>query len=514
MFNKQYEIITKDRGNIETFVVGTLLTDLSLYMDYKLELSDFIIPKCKFFFHLGKLMSKNYNEVDELSVSTVVNKNRELRDKYKEYGGWTSMRKALAFGNPSNMDGYVDELLKNNFLIKRCYKDMFTQTITTDGIEINPWRDLFPDMTAREVEEYFIGDLAKDAVAAINNNIKGESLIFTPEEIKSLKEGKEQGTSYDIIFEYTEKEVGLSNSEEIKYVYSSPLMSKTTNGLGNGGGVTVFSGWSGLGKSTYTFLNMVLPMIYRGERATVYSNEQKSLYFKCLLYSFVAANVFKYYKLTRDKIENGKFNKEEEKLIAKISKFLDDRGFNENLIFYSLEEFDIDEIIRISKGLISHQGMTTFLIDTFKSEDSSDSQYVGKMIESTKKLDVFGNKFDVKVICTMQLTPGNEGQQSYLTASSLMECKSVKTVCDLLFMMRKVVNELELDRNNKKYYLQPYKIVKKKRVLPGQSEWDEKEITFTEKELEYEYRLIFLNKSRRGKDDVMALQDIFMKSVM
>ena len=31
MFKRQYDIITKDRGKIETFVVGTLLKDLSLY---------------------------------------------------------------------------------------------------------------------------------------------------------------------------------------------------------------------------------------------------------------------------------------------------------------------------------------------------------------------------------------------------------------------------------------------------------------------------------------------------
>lgn len=505
MFNRQYEIITRDRGNIETFVVGTLLSDLSLYMDYKLKESDFILDKCKFFFSLGKLMSKNYNELDELSVNAIINKDNGLKTKYKEYGGWKTIEKCLEFGNVANMDGFVDELYKNNFLIKRGEKEIFTKIIKIDGIEVNPWKDLFPTMTCREVEEYFIGCLAKDAVAVINNNVKSESLILRPDTISKLKQGLAQGISYDVMFEYTEKEIGLSDDDTPKYIYASPLMSKTTNGLGNGGGVSIFSGWSGLGKSTYTFLNMILPMIYRGEVCTVYSNEQKSLYFSSLLYSFIAANIFKYYKLTRNKIENGDFTKEEEILIQKISDFLDRRNFDENLLFYSLEEFDVDEIIRISKGLISHQGASCFLIDTFKSEDNGDAQYVGKMIESTKKLDTFGNKFDVKVICTMQLTPGNEGQKAYLDASCLMDCKSVKTVADLLFMMRKVVNELELDPKNKKYYIQPYRLVKKKRVIPGESIWKEEEIVFTEKELEYEYRLIFLNKSRRGQSDIVML---------
>lgn len=505
MFERQYQIITRDRGNIETFVVGTLLSDLSLYMDYKLKESDFIIDKCKFFFSLGKLMSKNYSELDELSVEGMISKDSLLKEQYKEYGGWKTIQKCLEFGNTANMSGFVDNLYKNNFLIKRGEKEIFTKTIDIDGIELNPYSDLFNTMTCKEVEEYFIGSLAKDAVATINNNVKSESLILRSDTLKKLKEGLSQGTSYDVMFEYTEKEIGSSNDTTPKFIYASPLMSKTTNGLGNGGGVSIFSGWSGLGKSTYTFLNMILPMVYRGEICVVYSNEQKSLYFSSLLYSFIAANVFKYYKLTRNKIENGDFTKEEEELIHKISEFLERRNFDECLLFYSLEEFDVDEIIRISKGLISHQGASCFLIDTFKSEDNGDTQYVGKMIESTKKLDVFGNKFDVKVLCTMQMTPGNEGQKSYLDASCLMDCKSVKTVADLLFMMRKVVNELELDSKNKKYYLQPYKLIKKNRVAPGESAWKEEEITFTAKELEYEYRLIFLNKSRRGQNDIVML---------
>ena len=505
MFKRQYDIITKDRGKIETFVVGTLLKDLSLYMDFKLKDSDFIIDKTKFFFGLGRIASKTLNELDELSLYEIVNKDRDLRDRYKEYGGWETVKKAMEFGNSVNMEAYVDELYKNNFLIKRGKKEIFTKTIETDGIEVNPWKDLFPDMTCREDEEYFIGDLAKDAVATINNNIKGESVILRSDDLNKLQEGINQGIPYDVIFEYTEKEIGLSDDETPKFVYASPWLSKNTNGMGDGGGVTIFSGWSGLGKSTYMFLNMVLPMIYRNCPTAIYSNEQKIIYFQSLLYSFIAANVFKYYKLTRSKIENGEFNEEERELMLKISDFLDRRNFDEMLIYYQLEEFDVDEIIRISKGLISHQGMNCFLIDTFKSEDSSDAQYVGKMIEATKKLDNFGNKFNCKVMLTMQLTPGNEGAKAYLTASDLMECKSVKTVADCLFMMRSVVKELELDPSNKKYYLQPYKVVKKKRHLPGESAWKEEEITFTERELEYDYRLIFLNKNRRGKSDLIML---------
>ncbi|MBC6695255.1 hypothetical protein H9L25_00485 [Terrisporobacter mayombei] len=490
---------------METFVIGTLLSDLSLYIDYKLKESDFIIEKCKFFFSLGRIASKKYSELDELSVNELIKNNRELKSKYNDYGGWETIQKILSFSNKNNIASYVDELYKNNFLIKRGKKEIFTKTIETDGIEVNPFKELFPSMSCKEVEEYFLGDLSKDAVATINNNVKGESLIIRKDDREKLKEGISMGTPYDIIFEYTEKEIGKSDDETPKYIYACPFLSQTTNGLGSGGGNTQIAGYGGIGKSTYVFFNLILPMVYRNEVSVIYSNEQKVIYFRAMLYSFIASNIFGYYKLTRNKIENGTFTDEEEELMDKITDFLDRRNFEEMLTFYSLEEFDVDEILRISRGLISHQGATVFLIDTFKSEDSSDQNYVGAMVEATKRIDTFGNKHNVKMILTLQLTPGNEGQKSYLTASDLAECKSTKNVADILFLMRKVVPELELDKNNKKFYLRPYKLKKSGRSKVHDSSWRKEEIEFTEKDLEGDYRLIFLNKNRRGKSDVVML---------
>ena len=116
-------------------------------------------------------------------------------------------------------------------------------------------------------------------------------------------------------------------------------------------------------------------------------------------------------------------------------------------------------------------------------------------------MDAFGNKFDVKVILTLQLTPGNEMRNSYLTASDLAECKSTKTVADLLFLMRKV-DPRELDKTDKKYYLYPYQVTKRNRKIEGMGDWTEKEI---ELDKDGDYRLIFLNKSRRGQDDIVLL---------
>lgn len=503
MIRGQYEKIIEKRPMIETFVLGTMLQNLGLFQEYKLNETDFIYDKTKFFFTLGKAMSKRHNSLDLASVLEFVNSNKEFKELYEEHGGWKSITSAMEYGNEKNIDAYIDNLAKNNLLISFDKKNFdMINLIEHNGVEFSPLRDLFIDMNCREVAEFYEGIISSCETTSKNSNLKFESLILRADDREKLKNKEEAGTPYNIIFEYTEKEIGVSESEDLKYVYGLPLTSYITNGLGNGGGITTFAGFSGIGKTTINFLYYVLPMVYREEKATMFSNEQGVKYFRALLTSFIAANVFKYYKLSRTKIMNGTFNNEEEILMEKIEKFLERRNYDELLEFSQLEEFDVEEIIRISKSKVAHEGCSVILIDTFKSENASDSQSHGKMVENAKSLDEFGNKYNIKVLLTMQLMPSQEMKNAYLTASDLSESKGIKTVCDLLFLMRKVVPELELDEKNKKFFLRPYKLVKD----PLRKERKVREyIKFTEEDFKKDYRISFINKSRRGDDDLVML---------
>lgn len=499
---EQYEIITKNRAMIETLVLGSFLKDLDLYGEYKLNESDFIIDKIKFFFSLGKVMSKNHYELDEATVLNFIKSNKDYKKKYEEYGGWESLSKAISFGNENNAKAYIDDLFKNNLCLKYHEQNIFmTWDTEIDGVEVNPFNDLFPTMTSKEVSEYFDGVNSKCSVQSMNTSLKSEGLILRKEHRELLKQKVDAGTPYDITFTYTDREIGLGNSNAERYVASLPQLSTITSGLGNANGVSILAGFSGIGKSTMAVLNFILPMAYRKEKCAIFANENKVQYIRSLICVFVARTVFKNRTLTRQSIESGDFTEGEEILMDKIEKFLDDRDFDEYIRFYQLEEFDIDEIISVSKGLVTHEGFSCILIDTFKSEDSSNENYTGSIIENSKKLDNFGNKYNIKIFMTMQLVTAYENSESYLSASSLAEAKATKNVADLLFLMREVVNELELDPTNKKYYLQPYKVVENKRTGGVRRE----PIEFTADDLKKDYRIIFLNKSRRGQSGINIL---------
>lgn len=493
--------IEENRPMIESICLGAFLKNLTAYKEYKVSIDDFMYEKTVFFFSLGKAMSEKYTELDEHTVLSFVKNSKKTLEEYEKFGGWESIKKAMALANVKNTNAYVDDLAKNNLLMNlRLQGFNITEDIIVDGRKINPF-NLFSNYTAKEVEQFYEGLLSKSSVESIAQQVKMENVIFTKEDRKKLKEKEHAGTPFDIMFSYTEKECGISDDETEKYIYSLPMLSSICNGLHNGNGNTQILAHSNVGKSSITFFNFILPLIYRGESAIIVLNEQDRIYFSTMLYSFIASNVFKYYNLTRKKIINGDFNEKEEELMEDISQFLIRRDFENNLKFITMENFNVDEVMRICKPLICHQGFTTILIDTLKAEDSSASNYVGAMTEAVKRLDSYGNKYKVKVLLTQQLQSATEMQNAYLTSGEISECKAVKTVSDILLLMRKVVNELELDEKNKDFFLRPYKLTK---GMDGK--WRKRYITFTEDERKNNfYRLIFVNKNRWGQADDIIL---------
>ena len=502
--DNQIEKITQNRGLIESICLGAFLKKLTSYKEYKVSVDDFIYEKTIFFFSLGKAMSERYTELDEHTVLSFVQNNKKTLKEYEEYGGWESIKKVMELANVNNTPAYVDDLAKNNLLLNlRDIGFNITEDIYIDGKRINAFDDLFDTYTAKEVEQFYEGLLSKSSVESISQQVTMENVIFTKEDREKLKEREYAGTPYDIMFSYTEKEIGVSNDDSEKFIYSLPMLSSITNGLHNGNGNTQILAHSNVGKSSITFFNFILPLIYRGESVIIVLNEQDRIYFSTMLYSFIASNIFKYYNLTRKKITNGDFNEKEEQLMEDISQFLIRRGFEDNLKFITMEDFNVDEVMRICKPLICHQGFSAILIDTLKAQDSSANNYVGAMTEAVKRLDSYGNKYKVKILLTQQLTSATEMQNAYLTSAEISECKAVKTVSDVLLLMRKVVNNLELDSSNKDYFLRPYKLQKTEL-----GKWRKRYISFTDEEIKNNfYRLVFVNKNRWGQaDDVILLR--------
>lgn len=275
--DKQIMEILENRPLIEGLVVGSFLKNLTLYGEFKVSVDDFEYDKMKYLFSLGRAMSENHEELDEASLVSFLNSNKKLQENYEEYGGWDTIKKAINLGNDNNIEAYIDDLAKNNFLLN--IREMLGVNVTEEmelyGQTFSPFYDKFGEMKCREVEHFYEGILSSCVVQSINQQVKAENLLITSKDKEKLKQKIDCGLPYDIIFSYTEKEVGLSDNEEVKYIYGLPTLSTITNGLGNGGGISIMAGHSGLGKSTLTFFDFILSMWYRGEKCLIFSNDNK-----------------------------------------------------------------------------------------------------------------------------------------------------------------------------------------------------------------------------------------------
>ena len=93
---KNFKIITKNRKQIESLVLGGFLSNLDFYGTYnKISDKDFRIEEIKFFFNIAKTISKKYKELDEFSIMELISGNKESKIKYEKYGGWDAIEEYI-----------------------------------------------------------------------------------------------------------------------------------------------------------------------------------------------------------------------------------------------------------------------------------------------------------------------------------------------------------------------------------------------------------------------------------
>ena len=481
---KYNEELLKDRIMIEGLVIGCLYKEPMLFQEYQsISAKDFITEDAQFYFGLGKLMSERYSEFDQATIELFINDNEIIKDGYKVRGGYTSITEITSMVNINSFTDYLDNLAKSN-LVLRFYDEGIdaTKEIVIEGKKIKPIT-LFKRMTANDVKNFYEARINAINVSNIKQDIIIEDLMIDESFIEDCKSGENLGASYSTVLNWIDE-----NGEE-QFMAGLPIMSYLTGGI-HKGEVTLLGGYSGLGKSSITFTNFLIPLVNQGKKCCIISNEQKSKSFKQLLLAYVCATVFKNYKITRRKIQTWTFTPEEAVTVQKAMNFIN-TTFAGKLKFIKVFDYNIETVGGFIKKLALNDGFEYFLYDTFKAEDMSGSSVHGQMVEDSKYLFQIASKLNVAVLITQQLALHTEGQVSYLNASVLSSSKAVKEVVSELYLMRRVYNDIELDEKSK-YFLNPHKLVK-----GADGKWKKEPM---ELDKDKQYRLLFLDKTRNGED--------------
>lgn len=185
-----------------------------------------------------------------MTIYTFLENKPTVKKHFDELGGYPTVSELCSLVNVENIDAYYDKIAKMNTLM----------TLYDKGFNVIPNIDRFAKMTNQEVYDYY--DYILNSVSIKNtHDIDIETLEIDDKFLSECDDGSAQGISYG------------KNCPILNYLtLGTPL-----------GDMYMFAGHSGVGKTSFVFENMIIPMTDDGVKCAVISNEQRSKDFKQLL---------------------------------------------------------------------------------------------------------------------------------------------------------------------------------------------------------------------------------------
>lgn len=470
--------ILEGRLLIEGNVVACLMKDLLLLDDSDLERDNFISKDASFYFGMLKfLRDKKFSALDEVTILS--NVNDEVKEKYKELGGWTAIQNMINVVNLDNYDTYLDMLLREDTICK-LYLDGFNILNPVKfgkGKEVIPL-EIFRTMTNEQVLEWYDSRLAGLSSTTSSKIVEEVYLDLDDEFIESCQDGEENGVPFD----YAGKDV---DGYDIR-VY--PFLSNQVSGLLDRT-LTMYGGYSTVGKTTYV-VPILLSLVTKGRKVLVISNEDDAKKYKIRCILWILHKYNRYDALNKHKLLKGELSAEDLRQVEIAKKFWRD-NFAKKIKFVYVSEVDINLYKKLIRNNVLRYGYDTVLVDTFKLDynNMSGNRTDLDLVRDSRILDSLAKKYDLIVMATVQLSIHTTGQL-FLDASVLSNSKQVKEVLENLFLMRTVYNSEEFDPGNK-YYCSPFQV-----------KYDK--VTGTYSEVKFEpnpglvWRMLFVNKCRAG----------------
>lgn len=454
----------QNRKIIEANVIFSLYKNPDLYKDYinKLDIfNSFELEESQFFYSIGSnIIKQGYNVIDEVAMEAYLIDKPNTKDIYYEYGGWKTIKEMIGIVEIDNFEKYYDDLLKYNILKELSKKGFNTKDVPIKELNSNQLYDYY---------DYMINDLF---IQTTNEN-KVETLEITDEYLDSRYNGEGLGAS-------------ISSA--------CPRLNYDIGGLRTGN-IIIVGGSSGVGKSSFSFENMILPLVRQGIYTGIISNEQDAHQFRDILLTSVLFKDFKYYNITRKKLQSGNLNDEDKKMIEKARDYIN-KEIAPYITFVKMFEYNIDNTKKVIKKLC-REGITHILYDTMKAEDSANANFSGQMVETSKTLFNLADKLDICIIWTQQASLHSTNSR-YLSMYNLAGSKQVSEVAAQVIMLRPVWDD---EYSEEKFDIMPYNY---KKDHNGKYVKEDKH---TVKEIFEIYKdtprniLVFLAKNRFGESD-------------
>ena len=464
---KEYpEDLIKGRESAEATFIFFLWKQPELYDDFArvntqedetLKTEDGI-----FYFSLGREMfNQGFKSFDNVTIYTFLENKPTVKKHFDELGGYPTVSELCSLVNVENIDAYYDKIAKMNTLM----------TLYDKGFNVIPNMDRFAKMTNQEVYDYY--DYILNSVSIKNtHDIDIETLEIDDKFLSECDDGSAQGISYG------------KNCPILNYLtLGTPL-----------GDMYMFAGHSGVGKTSFVFENMIIPMTDDGVKCAVISNEQRSKDFKQLLLVHILTNDLDYWGLTRKKLKMGKFTDEQWEYLRKAKQI--SREKYSNIQFIKMFDNDMNKVKRIIKKL-AKLGYQTIMFDTMKSEDEIDEAMWQQLLIHSRKLFQITSRENISLICTYQLALHTLNKR-YLDASCLSNAKQIKEVFSEMVYCRPLWDD---EFPGEKFDVKPYQL---KKDSSGKYSNVRESVQL---DRDKKYIIAFLDKTRNDDDKIQVLYE-------
>lgn len=476
--DKYDEKLLHKRREIEGNVIGCLASDILLIDDSMLKPTDFITKDGRFLFSVLKSMrDRGCTVADE--VTTLTNITDSMKEKLEEIGGWRQVQNIVDSCNTKNFDVFLDDLNKANICLRLNDKgfNLLEPVVLDNGKEVVPYK-MFEKFNSQEVLDFYESQLSTLGTVSSNKIIDEGYIDFDEEFIEGLEIGTEVGVSF--------ADAGLDvNGNKIS---TFPFLSNNILGL-KSGTLSAFGAHSGVGKTTF-MIGILMSLIEKGEKVLIVSNEMGLSDFKQGFLVWILSRYFNYRKLPKKKLASGNID-DEDRAMIKMAREYWRKNYAKQIKMVALSDADAKLTCRIIKKHIQRDGITTFLVDTFKitTSNGSNDNFWLQLVMDSKDLDAIAKRYDVIGLMTIQLAINSLGRL-WMDASCLSNSRAVKEVLSNLILFRKIYPD-ELVSSSP-IYLKPFRSKKRE-----DGKWYEEPYLPDPTNV---YRCLFVEKSRRGID--------------
>ncbi|RKJ48376.1 DNA helicase, partial [Butyricicoccus sp. 1XD8-22] len=317
----------------------------------------------KFFYTLGlNMVKKGFKSFDDASIHTYLMDNEVLKEGFNRRGGFESVNEMKAILNVENVEGYYDELIKNNAILQ----------LHDEGYDVIKYFKNFEKMTYEQLEDFMEYKLNNIFLKSTSSGISTADLT----------------SNYDSWIDLWNSGIGVG------YKVGFPMINYHLAGI-HKKNLILHLGGIGQGKTTSSMLFYVLPILESGDKICIIANEQDEEQFRQMIIATVLFNRINYRKMNRQKLLFGNFTEDDKSHLRQASKWLEQ--YKNQLYYVHLTDYGTSNVKRIIKKY-SKLGVGCFLFDTLKPTDESSDKAWAEFSETAKMLFMLAQKEDIAII--------------------------------------------------------------------------------------------------------------------